>query len=129
MQDQHQNIQSYRDLTVWQHAMEVVTTVYRLTKKFPEDEKYGLTSQMRRSAVSIPSNIAEGRSRNSRKDFVQFLHVALGSLSELETQLEIAFQISYVEKVEYTELMSGLERTKMMLFRLIASLKAKTEKH
>lgn len=127
MDEYNKHISSYKDLTVWQLAMDLVTRVYKVTADFPQEEKYGLTSQLRRSAVSVPSNIAEGRSRSSRKDFNQFLYIALGSLTELETQLEIAMRISMLEKVEYTELTDLALRVKMMLFRLIASLKAKTD--
>src|SRR3989338_1893756 len=84
------NVASYRDLIVWQKSMRLVIAVYELTEDFPRSEIYGLTSQMRRAAVSIPSNIAEGRRKGSRKEFKQFLINAFGSGSELETQTEIA---------------------------------------
>ncbi|MEX0917388.1 MAG: four helix bundle protein [Candidatus Paceibacterota bacterium] len=77
------NIQSYKDLIVWQKSMDFVENVYALSASFPQEEKYGLTSQIQRTAVSISSNIAEGRSRGTRKDFIQFLHISLGSLSEV----------------------------------------------
>lgn len=83
-------IQSHKELIVWQKAMELVVCVYNLTKDFPKDELYGLTSQMRRSAVSIPSNIAEGRKRGTSKDYRQFLLIAFGSAAELETQIELS---------------------------------------
>lgn len=82
--------QSFRDLTVWQKAMQLTAMIYRLTKDFPREELYGLTNQMRRSAVSIPSNIAEGQGRLSYSEFRQFLNIARGSNCELQTQLEIA---------------------------------------
>jgi four helix bundle protein len=85
---------SYRELTVWQKSIELVVCVYTYTKKFPSDEHYGLTSQMRRAAVSIPSNIAEG-SRRQGKYTVHFLTIAFGSASELETQIEISKQLGY----------------------------------
>ena len=81
---------SYRDLIVWQKAMVLVTLVYKLSKKFPEDEKFGLTSQIKRSSVSIPSNIAEGYGRKYSKDYSRFLQMARGSLYECQTQFEIA---------------------------------------
>lgn len=87
MQD---NICSFRDLKIWRNGLAITKEVYLLTKKFPREETFGLVSQMRRAAVSVPSNIAEGRSRSSRKDFSNFLRIAMGSLSELETQLLIA---------------------------------------
>ena len=80
------SIKTHKDLDVWNDAMELVTNIYKLTKSFPKDELYGLTSQMRRSAVSVPSNIAEGAARKNKAEFIQFLHIALGSSSELETQ-------------------------------------------
>ncbi|MFA6183761.1 MAG: four helix bundle protein [Parcubacteria group bacterium] len=83
------NLNSYRDLIVWQKAMELVTEIYKLTDKFPKEEIYGIVSQMRRCAISIPSNIAEGRRRDGKKDFRRFLIIAYGSGAELETQIEI----------------------------------------
>ena len=86
-------IYSFRDLKVWQNGIKIAKEIYTLTGELPKEEMFGLVSQMRRAAVSISSNIAEGRGRSTRKDFCQFLHVALGSLSELETQLIIANEI------------------------------------
>ena len=80
--------------------MDFVVEIYKLTDKFPSSELYGLTSQIRRSSVSIPSNIAEGWSRNSTKEYIQFLHVSNGSLSEIETQLEIANKLGYIKNIE-----------------------------
>ena len=100
------SIESYRDLIVWQKAMELVTVVYGVTEKFPKAEVYGLTSQIRRSVVSIPSNIAEGRRRGSRKDFRNFLLHAYGSGAELETQIEIAKQLN-VNQSSITKSING----------------------
>jgi four helix bundle protein len=86
----------HHDLRVWQEAIDVVEAIYDLTKRFPKTEIYGLISQMRRSAVSVPSNIAEGAARLSDREFIQFLGVARGSLSELETQITIAERLGYV---------------------------------
>ena len=86
---------SHQDLIVWQRAMNLVVSVYRFTEQFPKTEVYGLSSQMRRSAVSIPSNIAEGRKRGTRKDYRQFLLIAYGSGGELETQVEIAKRLTF----------------------------------
>ena len=91
---------SHKDLIVWQRAMQLVLDVYRCTKVFPREETYGLTSQMRRAAVSIPSNIAEGKGRYSRKELTQFLLHARGSLLELETQIEIARALEYLASEE-----------------------------
>lgn len=89
-------IKSYRDLRVWQAGMDLVVRVYRLTQGFPTHELYGLTSQMRRAAVSIPSNIAEGHTRESSKEYLHHLSIAQGSLAELETQIEIAGRLTYI---------------------------------
>lgn len=88
--------QNYRNLIAWQKAMDLVEEVYRLSALFPPDELYGLTSQIRRAVVSIPSNIAEGQGRNSTNEFHRFLNIAHGSLRELETQLAIAVRLNYV---------------------------------
>jgi four helix bundle protein len=90
-------VKNYKELIVWQKSIKLAHEVYNISKKFPKNEMYGLTSQMQRAAVSIPSNIAEGQARNHRKEFVQFLGIAYGSSAELETQLLIA-------KQEYSEL-------------------------
>lgn len=90
-------MKTHKDLDVWKLGMDLVTNVYLMTKEFPKIEMYGLTSQMRRSAVSIPSNIAEGAARQSNKENLQFLYIALGSLSELETQAIIASRLAYLQ--------------------------------
>ena len=84
---------SYKDLTVWQKAMDLVLMVYRITKLFPKEELFVLVSQMRRAAISIPSNIAEGYTRRTRKEYIQFVQTAFGSAAELETQLEISWRL------------------------------------
>ena len=89
-------MKGHRDLIAWQKAMELVTEIYRVTHTFPKEELYGLTSQLRRAAVSVPSNLAEGHGRNSRKEFHQFVGQARGSLVEVETQLEIALNLGYL---------------------------------
>jgi four helix bundle protein len=90
-------VKSFRDLEVWSLAMELAETVYRATARFPKDELFGLTSQMRRAAVSIPSNIAEGRTRNSSREFLYFISISRGSLAELETQIELATRLKYMD--------------------------------
>jgi four helix bundle protein len=95
---------NYRDLIFWQRAMELVLEVYRCTKTFPREEKYGLVSQMRRAAVSIPSNVAEGKRRYSRKEITQFLLNARGSLLELETQCQIARSLGYLAAADSADL-------------------------
>ena len=94
-------IHSYKELIVWQKSMDLVVAIYTLTEKFPREEIYGLTSQMRRAAVSVPSNIAEGSRRGSRKDFRNFLLIAFGSGSELETQIEISKRLSFCGEKDY----------------------------
>ena len=91
---------TYRDLVAWQKAIELVTAVYRVTRTFPREEMYGLTSQLRRAAVSIPSNIAEGQARYSHHEFQHFLRTARGSLAEVETQLVIARNLGYLAEKE-----------------------------
>ena len=96
-------MKTHKDLEVWKRAVELVTQVYQLTQAFPKDEVYGLTSQLRRSAVSIPSNIAEGAARQFNKEYIQFLYVALGSLMELETQMIIAKNLNFISASEFLE--------------------------
>ena len=96
-------VPSYQNLIVWQKAMDLTTEIYRLTKKLPNEELYGLTNQMRRAAVSIPSNIAEGNGRASTKDYVRFLSIARGSKSEIETQLLLCVKLDYLQQSEVDE--------------------------
>ena len=117
-------ISSYKDLIVWQKSMTLAERVYICTLQFPPEEKYNLVSQMRRSAVSIPSNIAEGRARSSRKDFTQFLRIALGSIHKLKTQLELSLRLSFLAKTDYNETIGTLLEVKKMTFKMISSLKA-----
>jgi four helix bundle protein len=91
-------ISSYRDLHVWQKAVELVTDCYRISSKFPPDERFGLTSQLRRAAVSVPANIAEGHGRGTTKSFIHFLWIANGSLAELETHILIAERLGFVTR-------------------------------
>src|SRR5580658_9656147 len=98
-------IRSYRDLRVWQRGIELVESIYVITQSFPKQEIYGLTSQMRRAAVSIPANIAEGHSREHTKEFRNFLSMAQGSISELETELEIATRLGYEPTQQFNGLM------------------------
>ncbi len=113
---------SYRDLVAWNKAVELVTDIYRLTKRFPKDEIFGLISQLRRSAVSIPSNIAEGQGRLSKKEFRQFLGQARGSLSELETQIIISRNLKYLEEQEADQFLNKAAEIGRVLNGLIASM-------
>ena len=109
-------MKTHKDLKVWKKSLDLVENVYVSTKSFPKEEVYGLTSQIRRAAISIPSNIAEGAARNSKKEFVQFLYVALGSISELETQHIIAERLGYIK----SDIISGqIEEISKMLTSLI----------
>ncbi len=96
-------IKSYRDLEVWKRSINLAVLIYKATEKFPRSEVYGLSSQVRRSAVSNPSNIAEGHSRPTR-DYARFVSIARGSLAELETQLEISLRVNYITKEKFAEL-------------------------
>jgi len=98
----------HRDLIAWQKAMDLVTEIYGVTQVFPKEERYGLTSQLRRAAVSVPSNLAEGYSRNSRNEFHHFVGQARGSLAEVETQIEIALNLGYVEDEICSRLLSNV---------------------
>lgn len=111
----------YENLKVWQLSIDLVTNVYLQVKLLPQEETYALSDQIRRSAVSVPSNIAEGSSRNSKKEYVQFLYIALGSICELETQLLIAKNVGYLLSID--ELKAQILVIKKMLNSLISSLK------
>lgn len=116
-------VKSYKDLELWLVSMNFVTEVYTLTKSFPKEELYGLTSQMRRCAISIPSNIAEGAGRKGTKEFIQFLWIANGSLSEFETQIEIAQRLGYIDSIELT--IEKVKHIRKMMHGLIHSLENK----
>jgi four helix bundle protein len=105
----------YKELIVWQKAMTLAKTVYRLTEKFPGDERYGMTSQMRRAAVSIPSNIAEGQARRNTKEFLQFLFHARGSLAELETQMLLSADLGYARADDVRSVEDALTEIQKML--------------
>jgi four helix bundle protein len=113
---------SYRELIVWQKAMDLVAQVYLLTERFPKEEIYGLTSQMRRSAVSIPANIAEGRHRGTRSDYVQFLRIAYSSGAELETHIEIAKRLPKTGGLSFSPVDSLLDEVERMLGVMIRKL-------
>lgn len=113
----------YRDLIVWQRAIELVTAIYRQTTKFPDHERFGLTSQLRRAAVSVPSNIAEGQGRLTRGEFRQFLGQARGSLLEIDTQITIAHKLGYLREQEYEFLLDRTGEVGKMLNGLIDSLR------
>lgn len=115
--------QSYKDLVVWQKAIDLATWVYGLTSRFPKEEIYGIVSQIRRASVSIPSNIAEGQSRQHKNEFIQFLSIAKGSLSELETQLIISGKLEYINENELNEGKERIAELNRLLHPLIVRLK------
>jgi four helix bundle protein len=118
----HKGVETMRPhhkLEAWSHAIEFVTEIYKNTDRFPKEERYGLTSQIRRAAVSIPANIAEGAGRHSKKEFAHFLSNSQGSASELETELVIAHQLGYLDETTFARLIAQLER----IGRLITGLR------
>ncbi len=119
-------IKHFRDLTVWQRSLELATVVYRVTKEFPADERFGLTSQMRRAGVSVPSNIAEGHARHSTGEYIHALGIARGSLAELETQAELAHRLGMLSMVQQQELRELFLEIGRMLNGLVGSLRAKS---
>jgi four helix bundle protein len=114
---------SYKDLRAWKQSVDLALEIYRITKAFPKDELYGLTSQLRRAAVSVSSNIAEGKGRSSDKELILFLHHARGSLLEVETQLLIARELGYLMEPQAGQLLGLAEDLAKMLNALINSLK------
>ena len=115
----------HEKLDVWKMSVEMVTKVYQFTKGFPADERFGLTSQIRRAAVSVPANIAEGAARQHNKEFLQFLFVAQGSTSELETEILIAKNLGYLDEVKYRELHEGINTIARMLVGLTNHIKTR----
>ena len=109
----------HKKLDLWQVAMDLVIEIYRITESFPKEEKYGLSNQVRRAAVSVPSNIAEGAARQTKKEFVNYLHMAQGSLSELDTQLEVARRLAFLDGKIWEDLDKRLQRVDKMLSGLI----------
>ena len=114
---------NHKELEAWKLSINFVTDIYKITQKFPKEELYGLTSQIRRSAISIPSNIAEGSARQSDKEFIQFLHIAMGSLVEIETQLIIAKNLSYI--IALDEELDKISSIRKLVIGLIKYLKNK----
>jgi four helix bundle protein len=114
--------QSYKDLIVYQKAYRLTLDVYKISKKFPPDELYGMISQMRRCAVSIPSNIAEGYRRGHRKEYVQFLHIAMGSCAELETQISIAKDLCWISDGDFDGLYASQDEVSRLLRKVISSM-------
>ena len=118
-------MRTHKDLDAWKLSVELVVLIYQLTNTFPKEEVFGLTNQIRRAAVSIPSNIAEGAARNSNKEFIQFLYISLGSQQELDTQFLIAKKLEYLTEDQYNEINIKIETVGKLLNGLIKYLKTK----
>ncbi len=123
--DSSNRIQSFRDLKVWQLGMEIVEAVYVLARQFPKDELYGLASQLRRAAVSVPANIAEGHARASTKEYQPHLSIALGSLAEVETYLDLCIRLHYSRDAEITAVRKLVDEERRMLRGLQRALRAR----
>jgi len=121
-----EDIRNHKDLNVWKKSIDLVDIIYKITKSFPKEELYCLTSQIRRSAISVPSNIAEGAARSSKKEFIQFLYIALGSLSELETQIIIANRQGYLNNLN--SLVENIKVIQKLINGLIYSIKKNSQK-
>ena len=118
-------METHKDLRIWQQSIEMVTSIYLMTKAFPKDELFGLVSQMRRAAVSVPSNIAEGYARGTDREKLHFLRISSGSLSEVETQLILSLNLGYVIQETYDELSERVTSVWKQLNALISSVKKK----
>jgi four helix bundle protein len=116
-------IRSYRDLDVWKKSIDLVKHIYLITQEFPKEELHGLVNQMRRSAISIPSNIAEGKTRQHVNEYIQFLYIALGSCAELETQIVIATKLEYLNEKHSEELLETTDHIARMARNLVKSLR------
>ena len=116
-------MKNHKDLDVWKLAMDLVEDIYSMTKQFPKNEVYGLTSQIKRAVVSVPSNIAEGAARKGSKEFVQYLYISMGSLAEVETQILLAQRLKFVTDVDH--ILEKIVNTRQMLNGLIRYLKRK----
>ncbi|MBN2350359.1 MAG: four helix bundle protein [Bacteroidales bacterium] len=116
---------THKDLEVWKNSIDLVTRIYQITENFPKEELYGLVSQIRRSSVSLPSNISEGAGRNYKKEYIQFLYIAMGSLSELETQIIISKNLALLSKEDFQELNERMNLIRSQLSGLIHYLKIK----
>ena len=126
MRNMDAELRTHKDLDAWKRSIDLVDAVYRMTKTFPPEELYGLTNQLRRAAVSVPSNIAEGAGRGSTKEFSHFLHIALGSVSEVETQVTIAQRLGYVDDVNSIE--EQIQTVRKLILGLVRYLRARNGK-
>jgi len=121
-------IKTYRDLIVWQKSMQLVSDIYRITKNFPKNEVFSLSSQLRRSAISIPSNIAEGFGRNTQKEFIRFLYISIGSLFEVQTQIDISLDQKYIVNDTYKDIFEKSREIERMICSLIRKIKNNVKK-
>ena len=117
-----QTIKSHRDLIAWKKAIDLTVDVYRVTKAFPSDERFGLTSQIRRASSSVPANITEGQGRRLKREFVQFLSYARGSLLELDSHLELALRLEYIDKLNFSGLREQVDEVGRIINGLVRSL-------
>jgi len=117
-----QKIKSYKDLLIWQKGIDLVKEVYKITKKFPDSERYVLIDQIHRSAISIPSNIAEGQARQHTKEFRQFLYISLGSLAEVDTQLIISKELGYIDRRDLHTLNNKIAELRKMIHSILKNL-------
>ena len=118
-------MRSHKDLDVWKRSVTLVTNIYSITSKFPKEEIYGITNQVRRAAVSLPSNIAEGAARKNSKEFIQFLYIALGSNAELETQIIICRNLDYLSEKVSIDILKEINEIRNMILGLIKFMKTK----
>jgi four helix bundle protein len=121
-------VKTHFDLNVWKESIKLVKEIYFITTKFPQNEVFGLTSQIKRAVISVPSNIAEGASRQTNREFIQFLYIAIGSLSEVETQLIIAKELNFIKQKDIQISLENIINIKKMINGLIKYLKVKNEK-
>ncbi len=119
----NKNMSTFRSLLIWQKSMALVTEIYQLTNLFPKEEIYGLTSQIRRSSISIPSNIAEGYGRDGNNDYLRFLNISISSLFEMQTQLEISFNLKYINENQFNKINGESREIERMLSVFIRKIK------
>jgi four helix bundle protein len=119
---------NHKDLDVWKEAISFVKEIYKITADFPDSEKYGLVSQLKRAAVSVPTNISEGAARNSDKEFIHFLYISLGSISEVETLIIISNDLTLITESSLTRINNQIEKIRSMILGLIRYLKGKVQK-
>ena len=119
-------MKTHKDLDIWKLGIELVEEIYKLCENYPKDERFGIVSQLKRAAISIPSNIAEGSARNSQKEFIQFCYISLGSLSEIETQLIISEKLKFLPQENLKKVLLNIETLRKKLLNFIKYLKRKT---